>query len=88
MNNRIEKTGKHHLLEEILQKGDGIVFLPSDINSLEEKLNLLLAEFRAGNRAATRNQIIAIVDKLEEKGILDREEVQNINDYLSCSLER
>ena len=88
-NSRPEQTNKYRLLQEIEeQKGKGIVFLPNDIKSLEEKLNLLLAEFRAGNRAATRNQIIAIVDKLEEKGILDREEVQNINDYLSCSLER
>ena len=62
------------------------MFLPSDINSLEEKLNLLLAEFNAGNRAETRNQIVAIIDQLEKKGVIGHSEARDINEYLSRCL--
>ena len=62
--------------------GSGVEFLPSDINSLEEKLNLLLGEFNAGNRAETRNEIVAIVDYLLQKRIISKSEAKGINDYL------
>ena len=69
----------HYLTTEY--DGSGIVFLPSDINSLEEKLNLLLGEFKAGNRA-TRNEIVAIVDYLLEKRIITKTEAKHINNFL------
>ena len=61
--------------------GDGITFLPSDINSLAQHLQLLLAEFKAGNRA-TQNEIVAIVDNLVERKSLSKEEAKEINRFL------
>ena len=46
--------------------GDGVNFLPTDINSLEKKLQVLVGEFLAGNKT-TRNQIVAILDNLRER---------------------
>ena len=79
-------TNKWKILEDLEKSydGQGIVFLPSDINDLETKLNLLLGEFNAGNRAETRNQIVAIVDYLLEKNVISKTEARNINDYLKC----
>ena len=62
------------------EEGYGI-FLPSDINSLRERLKVLLAEFNVGNRA-TRNEIVAIVDNLVERKKLKKEEAREINNYL------
>ena len=45
------------------QKERGRNFLPGGIKGLETKLNLLLAEFRAGN-TSTRNEIVFIIDEL------------------------
>ena len=73
---------KYEILEEITKHmGKGISFLPSDINSLADRLNLLLAEFNAGN-GATRNEIVAIVDNLLERKKLSRAEAKEINSYL------
>ena len=80
-------TKKYQILKGFERKeGYGVVFLPSDVNSLEEKLNLLLAEFNAGNRAETRNQIVAIVDQLQDRSVIGRTEARAINDYLSKCL--
>ena len=62
-------------------KGQGITFLPSDINSLLNHLNLLLAEFNAGNRA-TQNEIVAIVDNLVSRKKLSKTEALELNSYL------
>ena len=49
----------------ILQEhGEGIQFLPGDIKGMTTKLNLLLAEFAAGNKSSTRNEIVYILDEL------------------------
>ena len=61
--------------------GDGITFLSSDMNSLAQHLQLLLAEFKAGNRA-TQNEIVAIVDNLVERKSLSKEEAKEINRFL------
>ena len=51
--------------EEEEETGKGIVhFLPKDINSLVQKLQLLVGEYVAGNKT-TRNEIIAILDNLK-----------------------
>ena len=44
--------------------GDGITFLPGNIKGLLDRFRLLFAEFRAGNTAATKNEIIGILDEL------------------------
>ena len=73
-------TRKYELIKQILPTGKGI-FLPSDINSLRQRLKVLLAEFNAGNRA-TRNEIVSIVDNLFERSKIKKEEVREINNYI------
>ena len=63
--------------------GSGIQFLPGDIKGLSTKLNLLLAEFVAGNRSSTRNEIVGILDELLRRKGISRTEYRDINTYLS-----
>ena len=79
-NHGSRNTKKRKLLER-LKTGDGISFLPSDINSLHQELKVLLAEYKAGNRAA-RNEIVAIVDNLLGRKQMQKSEAQEINNYL------
>ena len=51
------------ILEEE-KEGTGVQLLPGDIKGLKTKLNLLLAEYRAGNNSSTRNEIVSILDEL------------------------
>ena len=78
-------TAKWKLLEKILpekeEKGSGI-FLPGDIKGLTTKLNLLLAEFRAGNKS-TRNEIVFILDELLRRKRMTRKEYTEINNYIT-----
>ena len=62
--------------------GDGIQFLPGDINGLQTKLTYLLGEYRAGNTFATRNQIVAISDELLRRGHLSKEKYHNISSII------
>ena len=82
-NRHANKTEKYELLTHLLEekKGEGISFLPSDIDTLHEKLKLLLAEFNAGNRA-TRNQIVAIVDNLIKRKQMTKSEGKEIFNFL------
>ena len=83
-NEHAKKTHKYKLITHLLTKpevGQGI-FLPSDINSLRQRLKILLAEFNAGNRA-TRNEIVSIVDNLWERKKIQKEEVKEINNYIT-----
>ena len=80
-NHGSRNTKKKKLLEGLLKTGEGISFLPSDINSLHQDLKVLLAEYKAGNRA-TRNEIVAIVDNLLGRKQMQKSEAQEINNYL------
>ena len=53
-----------NIFKKTKKKGHGIEFLPSDIISLQQQLAYLLAEYRAGNISATKNEIVAIADNL------------------------
>ena len=44
-------------------KGEGLVYLPGDINGLTKKLLLLAAEFFAGN-TTVRNELVHVLDAL------------------------
>ena len=68
------------------QHGHGIYFLPGDIKGLENKLEILLGEYRAGNRTSTRNEIIPIADELLRRKAISRREYRDINTFLSESL--
>ena len=67
---------------KVAKEGQGI-FLPSDIKSLRAKLSYLLAEFRAGNTSATRNQIVAIADNLLKRKKISKGKYRKINNYIS-----
>ena len=72
-------------LEEKEEKdGEGIQFLPGDINGLIEQLHLLVAESRAGNKSSTRNQIVAILDQLLRRKYLNQEEYNAACETISC----
>ena len=77
-------TGKYKRLSKtklLVEDGEGITFLPSDIKSLQHRLRLLLGEFKAGNRA-TRNEIVGIVDNLLERNKISRIDAKDIADFL------
>ena len=74
-------TEKYKLLQKNEEYGKGISFLPSDVNSLNNRLNILLAEFKAGN-GATRNEIVAIVDNLVKRKKMKIDNANNINYYI------
>lgn len=87
---RLKRTKKW---KEILSKfdtvgesvqGSGIVqFLPRDIKGLEQRLNILLGEYRAGNRSCIiRNEIVSILDELLRRKRLSKREYQEINGFL------
>ena len=79
---RPQNTAKHRLMEQFLLPTGSGVFLPGDIKGLSTKLNLLLAEFRAGN-TSTRNEIVFILDELLRRKRMSRKEYTEINNYVS-----
>ena len=76
------KTVSENLKREPVVSASGIQFLPGDIKGLETKLNLLLAEFQAGN-TSTRNEIVFILDELLRRKRVSRKEYTEINNYVS-----
>ena len=70
--------------EKDQKKGTGIVFLPGDIRGLIEQFHLLLAEYRAGNKVATKNQIVAILDQLLKRNYLTQEEYNGVCRSMLC----
>ena len=48
---------------EPFYKGFGVVYLPGDINGVKKKLQLLAAEFFAGN-TTVRNELVHVLDAL------------------------
>ena len=47
-------------------KGEGVVYLPGDINGLAKKLQLLAADFFAGN-TTVRNELVHVLDASTRK---------------------
>ena len=60
-------------------------FLPGDIKGLQTKLNLLLGEYRAGNKSSTRNQIVSILDELRRRKRLSKKDYREINTFIAPS---
>ena len=79
---RPKLTYKWRQIFSKFRNGKGIQFLPGDIKGLQNKLRYLLAEYRAGNIYATRNQIVAITDELLRRKQLSRAEYNNINNFV------
>ena len=63
-------------------KGEGVVYLPEDINGLTKKLQLLAAEFFAGN-TTVRNELVHVLDALLRLKQLTRKEYTNITSGLA-----
>ena len=66
-------------------KGDGVVYLPGDINGLTKKLQLLAVEFIAGN-TTVRNELVHVLDALLRLKQLTRKEYTNITARLAATL--
>lgn len=81
-NSRPKSTYKWREIFSKFHIGNGTQFLPGDINGLQTKLDYLLAEYRAGNTSATRNQIVAITDELLQRKQLSRTKYNNINNFI------
>ena len=79
-----EKDGEKDEETDEKKDGTGIVFLPGDIRGLIEQLHLLLAEYRAGNKVATKNQIVAILDQLLKRNYLTQEEYNGVCRSMLC----
>ena len=63
-------------------KGDGVVYLPGDINGLAKKLQLLAAEFFAGN-TTVRNELVHVLDALLRLKQVTRKEYTDITARLA-----
>ena len=63
--------------------GRGIEFLPGDIKGLTTKLNLLLAEYRAGNKSSTRNAIVSIIDELRRRKRISLKDYRDITKFIA-----
>ena len=70
--------------EEEKKFGEGIIFLPGNIKGLLDRFRLLFAEFEAGNIAATRNEIVAILDELLRRKYFKRKEYNAMCKLLQC----
>ena len=64
--------------------GQGIKFLPGDINGLLDRLKLLYAERRAGNIISTTSEIVAILDELLRRKQITRKQYNAACKELSC----
>ena len=70
-------------LSKLQYAGEGVVYLSEDPVELTNRLQLLIAEYKAGN-TTTRNEIVAIADELKRKDIIDSEQYKALNSCL-CS---
>ena len=59
-------------------EGEGVVVIPSDPNSLLERLDLLLASQEAGH-TGVRNELVSICDELKRQGVLDMKAYKKLN---------
>jgi len=87
--NRPFQTLKYKKIKKFLHgksHGESIHFLPGDIKTLEDRLGVLLGEYRAGNQTSTRNEIVPIADELLRRKAISRKEYRDINTFLSNSL--
>ena len=62
-------------------EGKGVKFISSDPNTLLERLDLLLASQKAGNRGI-RNELVSICDELKRQGILDTRFYKKLNSII------
>ena len=59
-------------------QGKGVVVIPSDLNALLERLDLLLASQEAGH-TGVRNELVSICDELKRQDVLDTKAYKKLN---------
>ena len=62
-------------------EGKGIIMMPSDPNTLLERLDLLLANQKAGH-TGVRNTLVSICNELKRQGVLDTEAYKKLNSII------
>ena len=62
-------------------EGSGVVVIPSDPNTLLERLKLLLASQEAGH-TGVRNALVSICDELKRQGVLDTKVYKKLNSII------
>ena len=85
-----------HLLDKLLDEGgvspyehtmfQKISYLPSDPEGLWEKLKVLGAEYKAGNKT-TRNELVAVLDELKRQNQITREEYIDMNTKMGSGID-
>ena len=61
--------------------GSGVIVIPSDPNTLLERLDLLLASQEAGH-TGVRNELVSICDELKRQGVLDTKAYKKLNSVI------
>ena len=62
-------------------EGKGVIVIPSDPNTLLERLDLLLASQEAGH-TGVGNELVSICDELKRQGVLDVETYKKLNSII------
>ena len=62
-------------------EGSGVIVIPSDPNTLLERLDLLLASQEAGH-TGVGNELVSICDELKRQGVLDAETYKKLNSII------
>ena len=75
---RNPKKGFEYRGEINYPTGSGVVVIPSDPNTLLERLDLLLASQEAGH-TGVRNELVSICDELKRQGVLDTNSYKKLN---------
>ena len=62
-------------------EGKGVVVIPSDPNTLLERLDLLLTSQEAGH-TGVGNELVSICDELKRQGVLDTKTYKKLNSFI------
>ena len=62
-------------------KGTGLKILPSDLNALINRFDLLFSSKKAGH-TGVRNEIVSILDELKRQGVLKTNEYKKLNSLI------
>ena len=62
-------------------EGSGVIVIPSDPNTLLERLDLLLASQEAGH-TGVGNELVSMCDELKRQGVLDAETYKKLNSII------
>ena len=62
-------------------EGSGVIVIPSNPNTLLERLDLLLASQEAGH-TGVRNELVSICDELKRQGVLNFNAYKKLNSLI------